>query len=207
MDEYIKGSVSGIIQILSGHPFDTMKVQRQNNMNIPTKNIIKLYKGISFPLITNSVVIGSQFYLYHNYSGIIAGIVSGLMITPIDYFKIQKQMNINYKYKIKIPKGFNITIMRETLSVPIYFNSYYYINERLNNNFLSGGLAGMLSWLITYPIDTIKTRIQNESCKTIKEAISKGGLNKGMGICLTRAFIVNGINFSVYEKVIESFEK
>ena len=121
MDEYIKGSVGGIVQILSGHPFDTMKVQQQNNMNIQTKNIIQLYKGISFPLITNSIVIGSQFYLYHNYSSIIAGIVSGLMITPIDYFKIQKQTNINYKYKIKIPKGYNITLMRETLAVPIYF--------------------------------------------------------------------------------------
>jgi len=77
------------------------------------------------------------------------------------------------------------------------------VKKKKYPSFLSGSIAGALSWFFTYPIDTIKTRIQNESCKTIKEAIQKGGLNQGLGICISRAFIVNGINFSVYEKILQ----
>ena len=69
--------------------------------------------------------------------------------------------------------------------------------------YINGGVSGMCGILISHPIDTIKTRIQNESCKTIKEAINKGGLNNGIGICLLRAFIVNGINFTVYENALK----
>ena len=85
----------------------------------------------------------------------------------------------------------------------IYFSTYQKLKEKNVPVFLSGSLAGSASWLFTYPIDTIKTRIQNESCKTIKEAINKGGLNNGIGICLLRAFIVNGINFTVYENALK----
>ena len=38
---------------------------------------------------------------------------------------------------------------------------------------------------------------------SIKEAINKGSLNKGMSICLIRAFIANGINFTVYENTLK----
>ena len=73
--------------------------------------------------------------------------------------------------------------------------------------FLSGSLAGTISWFITYPVDTIKTRLQNNSCKTIKEAIKKGNLFTGLNLCLIRAFIVNGVNFSVYEFVMKELNK
>ncbi len=127
MNDYYRGAMSGIAQTLIGHPFDTIKVLRQNNIHpkITIKNFLNYYKGITFPLLSNSVVIGSQFYIYHNHSSLLAGIVSGLMIAPIDYFKTQKQIIKNYKYKIERPLGFGVTVMRESICIPIYFNSYY----------------------------------------------------------------------------------
>ena len=49
---------------------------------------------------------------------------------------------------------------------------------QINNTFISGGIAGMLSWLIPYPIDTIKSRIQMGY--SLKESIKFFDL-KGVG--------------------------
>lgn len=201
MNDYYKGTISGIAQTISGHPFDTIKVLKQNNIQskISLKNLLNYYKGITFPLISNSIVIGSQFYIYHNHSSLLAGIVSGIMITPIDYFKTQKQTIKNYKYKLQRPLGFGVTVMRESIGVPIYFNSYYYINDKINNSFISGGIAGILSWLIPYPIDTIKTRVQ--SGYSLKKSIKLGNFFKGLRFCLFRAFLVNSIGFYCAENI------
>jgi hypothetical protein len=201
MNDYYKGTISGIAQTISGHPFDTIKVLKQNNIQskISLKNLLNYYKGITFPLISNSVVIGSQFYIYHNHSSLLAGLVSGLIITPIDYFKTQKQILKNYKYRLQRPLGFGVTISRELVSVPIYFNSYYYINHKIDNSFISGGIAGILSWLVPYPLDTIKTRVQ--SGYSLKESIKLGNLFKGLKFCILRAFLVNSIGFYCAENI------
>ena len=67
--------------------------------------------------------------------------------------------------------------------------------------FISGGFAGISSWVFTYPFDTIKTRMQNESCNSIKQAMKQGGLYNGLMICLFRSFFVNGVNFYCYDKI------
>ena len=99
----------------------------------------------------------------------------------------------NYNYKLTWPLGFNITILREIISLPIYFESYYYFKEKTNNSFISGGLSGMLTWLLPYPIDTIKTRMQMGY--TLKESIQQKNYMKGLGLCLARGFIVNAVGF------------
>ena len=60
---------------------------------------------------------------------------------------------------------------------------------------ISGALAGGSSWLINYPMDVIKTRIQSGECKTVMEAYTKGKLWKGVGICTLRGAIANGFGF------------
>lgn len=199
MNDYKNGMISGIVQTLSGYPFDTLKVLKQNNIKINNFKVSKLYNGLTFPLVSNSMIIGSQFYFYHNHSSLLAGIISGMMVAPVDYFKIQKQIKKDYKYKIQIPLGLNITILREVISLPIYFNSYYFLNEKLDNSFISGGIAGMLSWLIPYPIDTIKTRMQTGY--SFKKSISMGNYMRGIKFCLLRGFIVNSIGFYSVNKL------
>ena len=110
---------------------------------------------------------------------------------------------VNLKNIIYTYKDLDIVTMRKLPGIFIYFTSYQKMRNENIPIFLSGSLAGTFSWLITYPIDTIKTRMQNESCKTIKEAFAKGNLTQGLNICLIRAFIANGINFTVYEKTLQ----
>lgn len=203
MSYFISGAFSGIGQAIVGHPFDTIKVLKQQNIKINRNNlkINNLYKGFKYPLISNIFLIGTQFHSYHNYGSVITGILSGLILTPIDYYKIQNQINFNNKkINFKIPKGFGITILREMIALKIYFDSFYYFNKKLNNPFIAGGLSGIFSWLIPYPIDTIKTRIQTNN--TLKKSILLGNYYNGLSFCLTRAFLVNGIGFYCANKII-----
>lgn len=211
MNEYkslISGFLSGTIHTIIGYPLDTLKTLKQSNIQNKNKN---LFKGLSYPLIQisiiNSVTFGSNHYLKkfndNNISNFYTGIISSFICTPLDKYKIMKQFNLKYDINLKnILKSFrktHVVTLRELPATYIYFASYDKLKENNISIFLSGSISGVNSWLFTYPFDTIKTRIQSNNSKTIYEAFQKGNLWNGLGFCLLRAFIVNGVNFSVYE--------
>lgn len=67
-------------------------------------------------------------------------------------------------------RGLNLTILREGPSFAVYFSSYEYLCKSTNacsnevvtlpKLLVNGGIAGVLSWVVTYPFDVIKTRQQ-----------------------------------------------
>ena len=77
--------------------------------------------------------------------------------------------------------------------------------------FLAGGTTGMISWLLTFPLDSLKSISQTESFDQRKYSSYRGmvssvlkeqGLAKlynGLGVCLLRSFPVNAITFAFYE--------
>jgi solute carrier family 25 carnitine/acylcarnitine transporter 20/29 len=81
----------------------------------------------------------------------------------------------------------------------------------------AGSLAGFSYWFVSYPLDLIKTRVQHDSLddeqykglKGISRAwkeIKMEGWRKhmpGFIVCMMRAVPVYGINFYIYEKVIQ----
>ncbi|KAJ3178121.1 hypothetical protein HDU85_005646 [Gaertneriomyces sp. JEL0708] len=92
-------------------------------------------------------------------------------------------------------RGLGVTIWRETPSYGAYFASYellcryFSVNGDVEQNFsspdgknegmlgqtggllMAGGIAGVIAWMSTYPLDVIKTRIQS-STSTSKESRS-----------------------------------
>lgn len=91
-----------------------------------------------------------------------------------------------------------------------------------------GGLAGVITWASIFPLDVIKTRVQtqvlhpqpvgvgeqrgllqNQAAKTrlssleiAKQAYRTEGASvffRGLGICSVRAFVVNAVQWAVYE--------
>lgn len=64
-------------------------------------------------------------------------------------------------------RGLSVTALREGPGVGAYFLIYEYLT-RSNNNapistfhmLMAGGAAGSGSWLLAYPVDVIKTRLQ-----------------------------------------------
>lgn len=224
MQEYLLGNLFGITQVIIGHPFDTLKTNLQNSKDIKIffKKPVELYRGISYPLLMNSIgtsfLFGNYDYFYKEtnnrlISGILTGIISAVILTPFDYKKIQLQTQhpqqpittkhnqihnqIQCKNIKKYYTGFIYTLTREIISIPIYFYTYHYLND-ITNPFIAGGFAGVSSWLSSYPVDTLKTRKQLYQDKTFTEIIRMGSLYKGLPITLIRAFIVNGTSFYIY---------
>jgi solute carrier family 25 carnitine/acylcarnitine transporter 20/29 len=119
-------------------------------------------------------------------------------------------------------RGFSITAWREVPAFGLYFTSYDYLKNAISDQLakrdmdqpwiasgISGGVSGCLTWLVVYPTDVIKSRIQTQSldCRkgimtTGREIYREGGVRllfRGLGITLLRAFPVNGVIFPVYE--------
>jgi solute carrier family 25 carnitine/acylcarnitine transporter 20/29 len=228
IQSFLSGGISGIVQTLLGHPFDTIKTMIQSKHTISHEFYYspkKWYIGAKYPLalgiITNSIIFGINNninnYLKDNYkiskcyrniiSGALTGMISSTFILPFENWKIQSQLNVCKKmikqngFIKSAFHGYNITIIRETTAMSIYFSSYEYYKTLEFNPFISGMLAGMSNWFFTYPLDTIKSRIQGYKYNTIIEAIKAGGLIKGLYIVLLRAAIVNGGIFYTYETI------
>lgn len=70
----------------------------------------------------------------------------------------------------KLYLGFNSTLLRETF-IGVYFGTYDFLKRFFtvdgklsqHGSFLSGGISGVTTWFIMYPVDYIKTRVQSDS--------------------------------------------
>ncbi len=214
-DNFFAGFVSGISQTIVGHPFDTVKTIKQNNKRVNFYCISKLYNGISMPLAQTPLVVGVGFYTndlvrpYSNnpyVSGSISGFVGSFFICPFEYYKInlqqQSKICINGKGCLYSFKHLHLVALREIPSMTLYFGTYETLRNHTISPFYAGGISGMVSWLFTYPLDTIKTRIQGRVSSNIKEALKMGSLFSGITLCMIRAFIVNSVGFYTYEKLL-----
>lgn len=84
---------------------------------------------------------------------------------------------------------------------------------------MAGGLAGTFSWLISFPVDVVKSRLQadgiggerkyNSSIDCIKKSYASEGisfLSRGLGSTLIRAFPMNAVCFFVVSYTLKFFD-
>ncbi|KAJ1940078.1 hypothetical protein EC988_007138 [Linderina pennispora] len=79
---------------------------------------------------------------------------------------------------------------------------------------LAGGTCGVVSWLIIFPVDLVKSTMQSQILKPrstwafqsswqcardIYAKLGMSGLYRGISVSLIRAFPLHGLNFVVYE--------
>ncbi len=208
MKESEIGLICGIIQTIVGQPIDTIKVLIQNNNTNIKYSFTNLYKGMTYPLI-NSMLIGYTLFglvdeinKYYN-SYFLSGCFSGIFISPFiqvsEYWKINAQMHKRIYFKYCYIGSYS-TLIRESIGSSIYFGGYHHLkNNHEVSSFFSGAISGMLSWCITYPIDVIKTRVQQHPHISYNKAYKMGGLYNGIYITLFRGFLVNGCVFYTYD--------
>lgn len=137
-------------------------------------------------------------------------------------------------------RGLAPTLLRETPSYALYFGTYEFVRRLILpplapiddgllqidpdavevysklrvtlGTLLAGGLGGTVSWLSTYPIDIIKTKMQGQplgrtlfypsiavTFSHIVRTEGYAGFTRGLSACVTRGFPVNATTFYVYE--------
>ncbi|XP_043839646.1 mitochondrial basic amino acids transporter [Dromiciops gliroides] len=118
-----------------------------------------------------------------------------------------------------INKGMVSTLIRETPSFGFYFLTYDCLTRSLGcepeDNFvvpkllLAGGMSGIVSWLSTYPVDVIKSRLQADGVRGVQQysgildCVCKSYqvegwrvFTRGLTSTLLRAFPVNAATFA-----------
>lgn len=172
-----------------------------------------MYGGVIYPIISSGIINGIMFYSkgeideYSNnvyISGGLAGVLTSPIINVFDLYKIKTQLGKPIDEVFKRPFiGLRATVARESLATSIYFGSFEKFKENNYNIFIAGGSAGVLSWLLTYPLDVIKTRIHSGEYLSWESAIKGGNIWKGLYTCLCRGFLVNGVSFTIYNYMDE----
>jgi solute carrier family 25 carnitine/acylcarnitine transporter 20/29 len=214
---FIAGGISGLFQTIVSHPLDTIKTYNQVNLqNRIDFTKFKYFNGIIpsslISITTTSITFGVNYtqinyYKYENHyrTGMIAGIINTIFINPMENYKVMYQAqtyknNKNTQNIFKnMNKGFNVTLLREVIANSLYFGMYNDLKKH-TSIFNAGGIAGVSSWLFTYPLDVIKSRVQSSNI-TYMEAIKKKNLWTGISYCLLRAYIGNAVGFSIYENL------
>ena len=212
MSDFLAGCTSGVMQSIIGHPFDTIKVLQQTQRPFHT-NIFHYYKGVTYPTSFNILSNGLVFDLHSRFqkrigNHYVAGGLSGLIVGPIVYYfdvgKIHHQLSPNMRISLSQFKKINelgTTVLRESIATSFYMGIYFNNQERYGA-FASGGVAGLTSWLVTYPLDVIKTRLMSNEYNSFSDALKKGNLWRGFTACAIRAVLVNSVGFWSYDRVM-----
>ena len=166
----------------------------------------------------------------HFISGFMSGSIMSIFLNPFEVGKIKQQiyynnnkdiinserkrntksLNMNqimnkYNTNCKLFVALPYTFLRESISTGIYFQTYFSLIDKINA-FNAGGIAGVTSWILTYPVDTYKTRVQANSNYKMKMNIKNfKSLWNGLSFCLIRAYLVNGVGFYIYNKLTTNY--
>lgn len=113
-------------------------------------------------------------------------------------------------------KGAGLTCLREGPANVVYFSTFEHsmrlarasdVGSGQAAPFAAGGIAGVLNWLVVYPIDVLKTRMQTDNLFSpryqntldcLKQTVRNEGLGAlwlGIKPCLLRGFVANGAAF------------
>jgi len=210
MKDIIAGGMVGFSQVGVGHPFDTAKVLIQNKKPWSGLPLSSYYKGWKFPLLSAAIFNSIVFPIYertvdYTNNSFASGFIAGAIVSPVVYIfdvgKIRQQtlQTVNFRH-LYTTYGKDSTLYRETLAMSLYFGSYFNLRKNDFHPLTAGGIAGLVNWTFTYPLDVIRSRQMAQNIP-FRKALNQGNLWTGYSICAGRAVIVNAANFWVYETV------
>lgn len=192
-----------------------------------------LYRGVPAPLSIMMIKRGVQYDCYeklNNYgtnsyfNGFFVGGLGSIIGCPMHYIKINMQLNKtnNYntldfvKYTLKndgLKKfyfGIKIDCLKESSFGAMYLGTYALMRDNLENNpinhFLAGGISSIITWIILFPIDSLRTNIMSSHSNSISYNLkciikNKSIINlwSGLSPVLIRVFPVSSISMLTYE--------
>ncbi|XP_047200915.1 mitochondrial basic amino acids transporter isoform X5 [Girardinichthys multiradiatus] len=179
LNQFLAGAAAGAIQCVICCPMELAKTRMQMQGTGEKKSKKKMYK--------NSLDCLVRIYKKEGFKGINRGMVT--------------------------------TLLRETPGFGVYFLAYDALTRSLGCEpedpymipklLFAGGMSGIASWLSTYPVDVIKSRLQadgvggvnkyNSIMDCVKQSLQKEGyrvFTRGLTSTLLRAFPVNATTFA-----------
>lgn len=168
-------------------------------------------------------------------AGGIAGFAGCAILCPMERLKIYTQLNPTEKGGISsfrnlvrakgmnaIYRGLGTTAVREVWQVSLHFGAYHHINKALAERgicstktwwlpLFSGSAAGCFCWLLSMPIDAVKTQLQSGTSGTVQRALLSiyrdrgvAGLWRGTGAAFMRCIPLHATLFFSYERIYEA---
>jgi solute carrier family 25 (mitochondrial carnitine/acylcarnitine transporter), member 20/29 len=166
-------------------------------------------------------------------AGVGTGALQTLVLSPVELVKVRLQVDaapghgpmdtargiLKREGLRGMYRGLTVTALRDAPAHGVYFCTYEYARERLRpaeddeslaTMLVAGGLAGVASWVGSYPLDVVKSRLQAQTSSLryrgvvdcFRKSVREEGLPvlwRGLGTAVARAFVVNGAIFSAYE--------
>ncbi len=174
--------------------------------------------------------------LWHATAGSIAGISQTVITCPMELIKTRAQLTSSsvlscFRHLIRtegsrgLYRGLMATIARDAPAFATYFSCFELILNLTKSSsssppstlhlLLSGGTAGAMSWLVIYPVDVVKSRIQadtryNSMLQCVRQSFTEEGFGvfmRGFVPTLVRAFPTNAATFAVVTWTLYSYER
>jgi solute carrier family 25 carnitine/acylcarnitine transporter 20/29 len=194
-------------------------------------DIRKFYRGSSIAFVTVGIERSLQYYYLEKMnklmmnpyaSSFAASLISSVYNLPMQYLTTNialldktkhdtsvKQYIKNTSFK-QMYKGYFVETPKNVLGSTMFLGTYLTLRNTTDKQTLYpwfGGLSGMLTWTVIYPLDTIKTDYQTTKNKSIHELIrerratnSITSFYKGITPVLLRTFPSAFAGMYVYEK-------
>ncbi|KAM7289091.1 mitochondrial basic amino acids transporter [Ixodes scapularis] len=177
----------------------------------------------------------------HGACGLLAGSVQSLVSSPVELAKTRLQVQGQGSSRAYsgpldclrqllraegcrgVFRGLGSTVLRDAPAFGVYFASYEQLVRRGTGGpvhlMAAGGLAGVLSWMVSYPCDVVKSRLQVDGMTgprrysgfwdcAVKSYRNEGAgvFTRGLNSTLLRAFPTNAAIFTVVTWVFRAFD-
>ncbi|KAF8541270.1 mitochondrial carrier domain-containing protein [Trichophaea hybrida] len=164
-------------------------------------------------------------------AGFFSAIPMTLITAPFERIKIMLQLQGQQKGPPKYSSSFDVarqlyktggiqnvfrgagaTLARDGPGSAAYFATYEYLKRRLSPEdgklslaavSFAGGSAGVAMWILVFPVDTVKSRLQGSTEKT---SVGKGFF-PGVGPAMLRSFPANAATFVGLELTYKAWDK
>lgn len=180
----------------------------------------------------------------HFLAGSAAGLAQSIVCSPMELIKTRLQLQsqnpsskqftgafhcLRHIFRNEglrgVYRGIGITALRDLPGFSSYFVSYEMLIRATPNPgnfylFMAGGIAGVISWVLTVPIDVIKSRLQADGMGAkqqytgirdcFRQSYKEEGiafLTRGMCSTLLRAFFINAACFYVVSWTLKIFDR
>ena len=136
-------------------------------------------------------------------AGSTGGMLRSLLECPLEVVKVRRQVGMQWHWS-GLYQGLAVTTARNTAVIGLFWGileASRHWRESLTDSpalrsFLAGGGCSTAAWLLVFPLDVLKSRVQAPH----QGAAVVGGLYAGLGAGMLRTIFANGLAMIIYDQ-------